>query len=78
VSRERESMKRSKVESSALRSVGYDADLAVLEVEFNDGRVYRYFGIGRSLHQGLLSAKSVGSYYLSHIKDGGFGYERVR
>ena len=33
------------VRSSALRSVGYDQEQRVLEIEFTNGAVYRYFDV---------------------------------
>ena len=39
-------MDRRKVNSSSIRTVGYDERGRVLEVEFNDGRVNQYTGVG--------------------------------
>jgi len=60
---------RTPVSSSNVRSVGYDADSRVLEVEFHDGGVYQYYDVPRSVHQGLVSAASHGSYLHAHIRD---------
>jgi hypothetical protein len=62
-------MRRLGVESSAIRSVGYDADLAVLEVEFTSGDVYRYHAVPRSVHRALMDAESKGRYFVAHIRD---------
>lgn len=62
-------MKRRAVESSALRSVGYDAELAVLEVEFTSGEIYRYHAVPPSAHRSLLQAESKGRYFVEHIRD---------
>ena len=61
-------MTRTPVVSSNVVSVGYDAASKTLEVEFNGGAVYQYFGVPSSVHQGLLNADSVGSYFSAHVK----------
>jgi hypothetical protein len=60
-------MTRTPVSSSAVVSVGYD-EHAVLEVEYADGDVYRYYGVPRSLHDQLLDAASIGQFINTRIK----------
>ena len=62
-------MRRRHVESEALRSVGYDAKRHVLEIEFNSGEVYRYFGVPASVHVELMDAESHGEYFSHHVRD---------
>jgi hypothetical protein len=62
-------MRRLGVESSAIRSVGYDGGLAVLEVEFTSGDVYRYHAVPPSVHRALMDAESKGRYLVAHIRD---------
>lgn len=69
-------MRRERVESSSIRSIGYDADGAVLEVEFRHGGVYRYFAVPRSTHAELLAAPSKGAFLADRIKPR-HGVERV-
>ena len=61
-------MKRQSVESSNLRSVGYDEFLLVLEIEFNAGTVYRYYGVPSEVHDELINAESVGKYFNANVK----------
>lgn len=70
-------MRREPVESEALRSVGYDPDARVLEIEFASGAVYRYFDVAESIHVGLMTAASQGEYFTEHVRDAGFDYEQV-
>lgn len=70
-------MRRQRVHSNALRGVGYDAERGVLEIEFDGGAVYRYFDVPASLHAGLMTAASHGTYFSDHIRDAGFAFERV-
>jgi hypothetical protein len=61
-------MERQRVASSNIRSVGYDPDAQVLEIEFQDGAVYQYSGVPSAVYAGLLSAGSAGRYSHAHIK----------
>ena len=61
-------MKRKLVESSNLRSVGYDEFLLVLEIEFNSNAVYRYYGVPSEVHDELINAESVGKYFNANVK----------
>lgn len=62
-------MQRKPVQSSDLRSVGYDAATQTLEIEFNSGGIYQYYGVPAAVYQGLMSAASHGQYFHAHIKD---------
>jgi len=70
-------MIRTAVSSSNIRSIGYDTDSQVLEVEFHDGGVYQYYEVPPSVHQGLMSAASHGSYLHIHVRDQ-YGCRQVR
>jgi hypothetical protein len=69
-------MKRQQVESSNLRSVGYDESRQLLEIEFRNGRVYRYTGVPRAEYEELMRAPSLGRYFLANIRDS-YDYERA-
>ena len=62
-------MKRTLIESSTLRAVGFDDAHNILEAEFASGLVYHYFGVPRRVYDGLLRAPSKGSYFNLHIRD---------
>ncbi|MBL8127022.1 MAG: KTSC domain-containing protein [Chloroflexia bacterium] len=70
-------MQRQPVESSMLRSAGYDPAREILELEFTSGRIYRYFGVPEDIFADLLSAESKGRYFLDQIDDL-FPYLQVR
>ncbi|RFZ90572.1 KTSC domain-containing protein [Mucilaginibacter conchicola] len=62
-------MRRHKVESSALESIGYDAGKQILELEFRDNHsVWQYFGIRPSTYRKFISAESLGRYFVKRIK----------
>ncbi len=62
-------MYRQRVESSAVRSVGYDKKRRILEVEVAGGAVYQYLDVPAREYFALVSADSVGRYYNQQIKE---------
>jgi KTSC domain len=69
-------MERQKVESSNLESVGYDAAAQLLEVEFKNRAVYRYFAIPPVVFNSLMKAQSMGSFFNMNIARA-YKYERI-
>jgi hypothetical protein len=63
-----DAVRRRHVDSSAVASVGYDPETAVLEIEFTSGEVYQYFAVPPSLHRELLSAASAGRFFAERIR----------
>lgn len=70
-------MKRKAVESSNLASVGYDEKTKMLEIEFNHGGVYEYYGVEKKVYEELMNADSHGRYFYYNIRDD-YDYSRVR
>ena len=70
-------MNRQQVRSSNIRSVGYDDENLLLEIEFHRGGIYQYFEVPESVYQGLLQAPSKGTYFRNQIMDN-YRYKRVR
>jgi len=61
-------MERTPVESKSVASVGYDAERFELEVEFRNGRVYRYEQVPIAAYRLLLQAPSIGEYINKIVK----------
>lgn len=70
-------MHRQAVSSSNLRSVGYNESTNTLEIEFNSGGVYQYYGVPLAVYHGLMNAGSPGKYFHAHIKDV-YRYTKIR
>jgi hypothetical protein len=70
-------MERKPVDSSDLKSVGYDPDTMILEIEFNSGGVYQYKQVPSRIHAGLMSASSHGSYFHANIRNR-YAYTRIQ
>jgi hypothetical protein len=69
-------IERSPVRSSELRSVGYDQEQRVLEVEFSNRAVYRYFDVPAEVYRELMAAESHARYFHQHVREAGYRYER--
>jgi KTSC domain len=55
--------------SSAVRSVGYDAASRLLKITFVQGHTYDFCGVPLHIYGGLLAARSKGTYYNEKIRD---------
>ncbi|MDR3782608.1 MAG: KTSC domain-containing protein [Candidatus Nitrosotalea sp.] len=62
-------MERIRVKSSNLRSIGYDEPTQILEIEFQQGGTYQYFGVSKKIYDNLMKALSPGEYYERFIKN---------
>ncbi len=71
-------MRRVRVESTTVGSLGYDVERRMLEVEFlEDGDVYRYFDVPAWEFDQFLAAESKGRYLNQVFKPAGYAFERV-
>ena len=68
-------MERKKVNSSQLRSVGYDDRGQILEVELSDGCVWQYSKVPGEVYRRLMAAPSIVSFYRDNIEE---DYSRKR
>lgn len=57
------------VRSSAITAVGYDPATRRMKITFKQGRTYDFCGVPSDVHQGLVSAGSVGAFYDRVIRD---------
>lgn len=62
-------MLREVVESSSVRSIGYDARTKTLEVQFNSGGVYRYAPVPDEVWLAFRRAPSKGQFFQAHVRD---------
>jgi hypothetical protein len=74
-------MNRETVESSQLKSVGYDAEKQILEIEFKGkgeaiGGVYQYLDVPQHIHRELMAAESIGRYFGPNVR-GKFQFKKL-
>jgi hypothetical protein len=59
---------RQPIASTAIAKVGYSKRRHILEIEFANSAVYRYFDVSPSVYRDLLSAESKARFYDFNIK----------
>ncbi len=64
------------VDSSAIKSVAYNADESKMWLRFSGGSLYEYREINSQIVNDLLDAESKGKFFREIIKDK-FEYEKV-
>jgi len=69
-------VERTPVVSSHIASIGYSSQEQTLEVEFNDGAVYQYFGVPDVIYEEFLHASSHGRFFHNFIRDA-YPYSRM-
>jgi hypothetical protein len=62
-------MRRRLVNSSSLRSVGYDSRSRTLEIEFHHTGVYQYYDVPKAVLEEMLAQNSLGAYFNTRIRD---------
>jgi hypothetical protein len=63
-------MERQPVESSLIRSVGYDLAGSILEIELIEpNRLYTFYDVPFSVYDELMDAPSKGRYFNDFIRD---------
>ncbi|KOR10243.1 hypothetical protein ABW53_05905 [Stutzerimonas stutzeri] len=70
-------MKRVALQSSSLRSLGYDPEQQILELEFSSGALYRYEAVPPEVVQALLEADSLGRHFNQIFKPQHYRYRRI-
>jgi hypothetical protein len=67
---------RCPVQSALLASVGYCPLSWILDIEFRDGSLYRYYRVPLYICWNLLCADSKGRYFNKYVK-AAFAYQRL-
>ena len=62
-------MERQFIESSMIKSIGYDPNSSTLEIEFNNDAVWQYFDFLEYLWYEFKSSESKGKFFHREIKN---------
>ncbi|OQA49773.1 MAG: hypothetical protein BWY45_03479 [Euryarchaeota archaeon ADurb.Bin294] len=62
-------MERVPVSSSNIAAIGFDPKTSVLEIQFNSGHIYQYFGVPNAVYDGLMAADSHGQFFHKFIRN---------
>jgi hypothetical protein len=67
--RDKQPINHMPVQSSSVRSIGYDKESGELHVTFNDGGRYMYHGVPENVHQSLMMSGSKGNFLHHNVKN---------
>ncbi|MNC90189.1 hypothetical protein D3C83_62550 [compost metagenome] len=62
-------MERKRVNSSKIRSVGYDEKTQTLEIEFSGGQVYQYVKVYPEVYRRFMAAPNPTTFYDDKIAE---------
>ncbi len=72
----KKSPRMSRLNSSMIRSAGYDKDNNKLSVKFNDGHVYEFRDVPENVYTELKNSDSAGTFFNTTVR-GQYGHEKV-
>jgi hypothetical protein len=70
-------VERKRVNASSPRSVGYDAGLQLLEIEFSSGSIVEYSGVSPEVHRWFMSSPSPENFFQDQIEEN-FSSKKIR
>jgi hypothetical protein len=62
-------MRRRRVTSSSLQSLGYDHRSQTLEIEFHNADVYQYYDVPNTVLEEMLAQNSLGECFNAEVRD---------
>jgi hypothetical protein len=62
-------MERKRVNSSKLKSVGYDEPSRTLEIEMSTGQIFQYVGVYPEVYRRLMAAPNPTAFYDDKIAE---------
>ncbi|MCW6035808.1 lysine--tRNA ligase [Spirulina subsalsa FACHB-351] len=63
--------------SAAVKAFDYDEEKKILQVEFNNGSIYKYNDVPKTVYQEMKTTPSVGQFFNSQIREV-YGFDRVK
>lgn len=64
------------VKSSNINAVGYNNQYKILTIEFQNGNIYNYQEVPKTVYDELMDADSKGKYFMKNIRFK-FAYEKL-
>ncbi|ACL16960.1 KTSC domain-containing protein [Methanosphaerula palustris] len=61
-------LERQPVKSVIMKSVGYDENTKILEIEFHKGEVYQYSGVPSKVYADLMHSSEIGKFFSEKIR----------
>lgn len=69
-------MKRVKIESDCIFSIGYGENSRTLEIEYKNGSVYQYFDVGVEVYERIMNEMLHGEFFREEIVPN-YEYEKI-
>ena len=66
------------VNSTNIIRAGHDPKSLELEIQFQNGTVYRYKGVPRGLYNGIFTSDSPGVFFRKNIIGGKFKFKKIK
>ena len=66
------------VTSSNIAQVGHSEETSTLRVAFNNGGIYEYAGVPRSIYTALIEAESVGKAFNELVKRAHYPFTKIQ
>jgi hypothetical protein len=70
-------MIREPLQSSSLKSAGYDEGRMTMDIEFLNGDIYRYANVPVEIYTDFMDAESHGKFYVRYIRDS-FEFQKLK
>lgn len=61
-------IERSQVQSSTIKSIGYDPESKTMEVEFKNGGAWKYEDVGQQAWDDFRGSSSIGKHFHANIR----------
>jgi hypothetical protein len=61
-------LERQPVKSRILRSMGYDDSTKILEIEFQNGRMYQFLDVPPKVYADLMHSNEIGKYFTDKVR----------
>lgn len=65
------------VSSTNLNAIGYEADSAILRVEFTSGSTYEYYEVPVTVFDELMNAEGYHGEFFSKFIKGQYAYQKI-
>ena len=70
-------MERTRVKSNTIRTVGYDEPTQILEIAFQQGGTYQYFGVSQKIYDHLIKPSSSPEEYYERFIKNRYRHEKI-
>jgi len=70
-------MERTRVKSNTIRTVGYDELTQILEIQFQQGGTYQYFGVSKKIYDNMIKPSSTPEEYYERFIKNRYRHEKI-